>query len=328
MEKQILSLLGGFLFLILINLCGFNHQPTQVGEQVCAQRTKFIPQTMHAKYVDDMAAVESINLKKMLVKNPSRPLPDPYHCRTGHSLPPCKSKIYSLLEDVQEYAIDNQMKLNFGKTKFMLFNPCRKYDFQPEFDHQGLSVDCVEQMKLLGVTLRSDLRWCSNTEDITKRAYARLWAVRRLVKCGASKEDMVDIYTKQVRSVLEFGVPVWNAALKKKQINDIERVQRTFTYIVFDGKNISYPDALLQLKLDTLEERRVNLCRNFAVRAAKHNKYQNWFKLSPNTEPNQASPPSLYQTPVARLGRFRDSPIPYLTKLLNETPCEDWQSPT
>ena len=154
-------------------------------------------------------------------------------------------------------------------------------------------------MKLLGVTLRSDLRWCSNTEDITKRAYARLWAVRRLVKCGASKEDMVDIYTKQVRSVLEFGVPVWNAALKKKQINDIERVKWTFTYIVFDGKNISYPDALLQLKLDTLEDRRVNLCRNFAVRAAKHNKYQNWFKLSPNTEPNQASPPSLYQTPVA-----------------------------
>ena len=100
------------------------------------------------------------------------------------------------------------MKLNFGKTKFMLFNPCRIYDFQPEF------VECVEQMNLLCVTLRSDLRWWSNTEDITKWAYARLWAVRRLVKCGASKEDMVDIYTKQVRSVLEFGVPVWNSALK------------------------------------------------------------------------------------------------------------------
>ena len=89
-----------------------------------------------------------------------------------------------------------------------------------------------------------------------------------------------------------------------------------------------YPDARLQLQLETLEERRVNLCRNFAVRAAKHNKYHNWFKLASNTGPSQGSPLTLYQTPVIRLTRFRDSYIPYLTSLPNETPCEDWQNPT
>ena len=37
--------------------------------------------------------------------------------------------------------------------------------------------------------------------------------IKRLKKAGANKEDLIDVYTKQVRSVLEFGVPVWNSGL-------------------------------------------------------------------------------------------------------------------
>ena len=49
---------------------------------------------------------------------------------------------------------------------------------------------------------------------------------RRLKKLGASTEDLKDVYCKQVKSILEFGVPVWNSALTKEHVADIERVQK------------------------------------------------------------------------------------------------------
>ena len=201
------SLLGGFLFLILINLCGFSNQEYNVGQKICNKREKFSPETLHAKYVDDMTILESINLKDNLMANPDRPLPDSYHTRTGHSLPTEKSRVYEQINDIQLYAGENEMKLNYDKTQFILFNPCRNYDFLPELTKGGQTISCVEEMKLLGIHLRSDLKWGDNTSAITKRAYARLWAIKRLKSIGAKPEDLKDVFIKQVRSALEFGVP-------------------------------------------------------------------------------------------------------------------------
>ena len=182
------TLLGLLLFLILINLCGFDHQMTEVGKQITEKKKKFCPQTLHTKYVDDMMIAESINLKETLRPNPGRPLPDNFHARLGQKLPADKSAVYKQIHEVQQYAQENEMKINFPKTKFMLFNPTKVYDFIPELDMGSYQLETVEEMKLLGLTVRNDLSWSSNTEDITKKRYGRLWMARRLKKLGASTE--------------------------------------------------------------------------------------------------------------------------------------------
>ena len=58
------------------------------------------------------------------------------------------------------------------------------------------------------------------------KAYKRLWLIRRLKKEGACLDDLIDVYIKHVRSILEFGVPVWNSGLTLEEIKDIERVQK------------------------------------------------------------------------------------------------------
>ena len=35
-----------------------------------------------------------------------------------------------------------------------------------------------------------------------------------------------DVYTKEVRSILELAVPVWHSGLTRVQTKDIERIQR------------------------------------------------------------------------------------------------------
>ena len=55
--------------------------------------------------------------------------------------------------------------------------------------------------------------------------------IKRLKKAGANLEDLKEVYIKQIRSVLEFGVPVWNSGITQDENHDIERVQKTFLYI-------------------------------------------------------------------------------------------------
>ena len=56
--------------------------------------------------------------------------------------------------------------------------------------------------------------------------------LRRLKKLGATKEEMKDVYQKQVRSILEMAAPVWQAGLTQQDVKQIERVQRTALHII------------------------------------------------------------------------------------------------
>ena len=64
----------------------------------------------------------------------------------------------------------------------------------------------VEETRLLGVIVRSDLSWVSHVDFIEER-----WIVRRLKKLGADLEDLKEIYFTQIRSILEFAAPVWHS---------------------------------------------------------------------------------------------------------------------
>ena len=129
------------------------------------------------------------------------------------------------------------MRINYKKTKVILFNSRRKYDFQPEIKNdEGDILEVEEEMKLLGLKISSDLSWHSNTKFICMKGYSRLWMLRNLKKVGANIWDMKDIYEKQVRSVLEMAVPVWEAGLTKSESNQIERVQRTACAIILGTK--------------------------------------------------------------------------------------------
>ena len=43
---------------------------------------------------------------------------------------------------------------------------------------------------------------------------------------GANKEELVDMYIKHCRSILEYAVPVWNGAITSNECKDIERIQK------------------------------------------------------------------------------------------------------
>ena len=186
-----------------------------------------------------------------------------------------------------------------------------------------VNLEVVEKSKLLGVKIQSDLKWNDNTNYICQKGFMRLWMLRRLKGLGATEAKLLDVYEKQVRSVLELAVPVWLPALTKGQSKQIERVQMTAFCIILGEEYESYDNALALLERETLEARRIKLCKKFARKTLKNPRYANWFypankESSPNIKTRGHKRTTFNLKPVhARTDRFEKSPIPYMTMLLN-----------
>ena len=134
----------------------------------------------------------------------------------------------------------------------MLFNPCRNKDFLPDFKIENSQIEMVEQSKLLGVVIASNLSWSENTAFITKKCFKRMWLLKRLANLGASRGDLLDVYNKQIRCITEYSAPVWNSALTKEDIANIERVQRSALHIITGDQYLTYDHALKSCGLSRL----------------------------------------------------------------------------
>ena len=89
----------------------------------------------------------------------------------------------------------------------MLFNFSKTIDFQPEFAFSNGEIwNVVEETKLLGVVINSNLKWHSNTLNIVKKAMSRMWLLRRMKHIKLDNSFIFDYYIKEIRPVAEFGL--------------------------------------------------------------------------------------------------------------------------
>ena len=96
------------------------------------------------------------------------------------------------------------MQINERKSNIMLFNKSRTVDFPPEFSFKNKQhLQVVEETRLLGVVLTSDLRWQANTTALCSKAMARMWLLRRMKSLRLEPEFILDYYLKEVRSLAE-----------------------------------------------------------------------------------------------------------------------------
>ena len=144
--------------------------------------------------------------------------------------------------------------------------------------------------------------------------------LRRLKPLGASDEELLDVYEKQIRCITEFACPVWTSGLTKDEVNQLERIQKCAFAIILAEKYTSYNCALKNLTRATLSSRRTDLNLGFAKKCFKNEKYQHWFTLNKPTDiKNKTRSEESKLMPVqARTSTFLKSPIAYLTQLLNE----------
>ena len=270
------TLLGIICFLIQIN--GIRSLPPVPLEEVLTP-----PGIKHsstsAKFVDDLTLAAAIPLKQNLQKDENLVRPLVFHSRTGHSLPSTNNPMIPQLNNLSEFTKTNGMKINKEKTKVMLFNRARSMDFQPTLKLEDKLLEVVEEIKLLGVIVSSDLKWNKNIKHVKKKCFTRFWMLRRMKEIGATRNDMLEVFELQIRYLTEIGCPAWNGSLLVKDDKELERIQKTAVKIILGNTYIGYENALNTLKIPN--KRREKICLKFAKRLGKSTTYSGWFLKTP-----------------------------------------------
>ena len=94
------------------------------------------------------------------------------------------------------------MVINETKTKVMIFNQATSIDVHPTVTlDQNKILEVVDEMKPLGVMIRSDMKWHSNTKNLIVKSYQRMWMLRNLKRNGANEDQLLRTYFQQIRSM-------------------------------------------------------------------------------------------------------------------------------
>ena len=140
------------------------------------------------------------------------------------------------------------------KTKSMIFNFSKKYQFTTKLSVNDQPIEHVQETKLLGTFLQSDLRWDKNTKEIVKKAYQRMQLLNRSASFTSNKWDLRTIYLTFIRSILEQSAVVWHSSLSARNRQDLERVQKAAVRVIMVNKYTNYRECLNKLNIEGLPE--------------------------------------------------------------------------
>ena len=279
--------------------------------------TDYICSNNKFKFIDDLSILEVVNILSIglasgnFKMNVASDIP-----QNGYIIPNENLKTQDYLNRICEWTSANKMKLNKKKSKAMIFNFSRNYQFTSRTVMDDEVITVIKETKLLGVKINDSLNWDSNTTFLVKRANARMRLLHKLVDFGVPQEDLVTIYLLYVRSILEQSCQVWHSSLTLENFQDLERVQKNALKIIFQEEYISYSNALDKAGLTSLFERRSKLCLKFAMASLKHPEMSKMFPLNDAQNFNTRYREK-YKVTQASTGRLKNSAIPFMQRLLN-----------
>ena len=164
----------------------------------------FIPDDERFKFIDDLSTLEIINLISIGLSSYNSKLHVPSDIAEHNQfVPPSNLQSQEYLNKLSEWTSENLMKLNTKKSKYMTINFSNNYQFSTRLSLEGANLEEVKEVKLLGLTISKNLKWYSNTEAIVKSAYKRMLILHNISKFDLPIEEMIQIYTLYIRSVVE-----------------------------------------------------------------------------------------------------------------------------
>ena len=265
------------------------------------------------KFVDDMSLLEILNLITCGLASYNFKNHVASDIAIGAKYLPTENyKSQNYLNSVQQWTDAKKMKLNQDKSKVIIFNYTKNYQFGTRLYLEDKLLEIVNQTKLLGTIISSDLTWWQNTNYLTQKGYQRLQILKKLYEFNVPVVDLVHIYTLYVRSILEFNCCVWTFNITQGEQNDIERVQKIACKIILKDSYSSYESALITLNLQSLSERRKMLCKRFAKNCLKYDKSKDMFPIDDYRNSDK------FKVNFARHSRLLDSAVPQMQRLLNE----------
>ena len=272
---------------------------------------------MSVKFIDDYSSATSYNLLQTIEKEDrALPMPLTYQQRTGYRLKEDEKITQREADDFLSFTNQNQFVINNKKSEVMVFNFSTKYSFPPDISIGNTDIlQEVTHTKLLGIILESNLKWSKNTEYIYSKAASKIGMLRRLKRFNLDEITLRDFYEKELRSLLEYAVPVWSHALTLQQSNFLDKIQKYSFSIILNNWTWSYYVKCTLLNCEPLFMRRKQISLSFSLRTEKSKKHE--FFAKSKSQYNTRSKDRYFKEYDSRSDRFYKSPLVSLTRDLN-----------
>ena len=168
------------------------------------------------------------------------------------------SNMQHVVSEIEEWSESNLFKLNENKCKEMQVDFARNRNRYPPIEINGKPLEVVEEAKLLGLTIASNLRWNSHVNDVVSKSSKRVYLLVQLKRAKVPIQDILQFYSVCVRPILEYASTVFHYSIPKYLSDEIERVQKRALRIVYP--NLHYEDALVEAGMESLYARRQKAC--------------------------------------------------------------------
>ena len=132
---------------------------------------------------------------------------------------------------------------NFPETEYIMETP-----------NGPIKVEKVDCEKDLGVIFDRNMKFGEHISSKVSKANQILGLIFRTFTY-MDREKFLNLYKSLVRPHVEYATSIWSPVYKK-EIIQIENVQRRATRLVINLKHLTYPERLKTLGLPTLEYRR------------------------------------------------------------------------
>lgn len=128
--------------------------------------------------------------------------------------------LQTVLNIVSKWCDDNELTVNPGKTKMILFSRRRKIEGLTIPKIKGVEILKVDSAKYLGITLDSGANWIPNLDSKLQKATIALWQCRKAYSksWGLSPKVMYWLYTTVIRPMITYGSFLWNHICKLKHV--------------------------------------------------------------------------------------------------------------
>ena len=192
-----------------------------------------------------------------------------------------------------------------------------KYQFTTNIKLQNESLEIVNEKRILGVHLTSDLKWDKQVDILVKSANIRMRWLHSAKKFTEDRKILKQIYTIYIRSILENAATVWHSGLTQNNSENLERLQKAALRVIC-GKNYStYENALSDMNMISLNDRRNKLCFNFVKKSIKIENFKDLFPENKNVNMNIRNHEK-YFVKKYRTERCKNTSVPYFQSLMNK----------
>ena len=124
----------------------------------------------------------------------------------------------------------------------------------------GKEREIVPKVKLLSLTITSNLTWNAHDRDVIKKTSKRNYFLIQLKRANVYQDDLKLFYITCIRSILDYVVLVFHYSLLKYLMNEMECIEKRVMGVIFP--DFRYSRALERLCIDRFDVHHKTLCES------------------------------------------------------------------